>query len=180
MTTKKSQAGFSLLELLLVLLIMLILALLGLRYWRRPMILANETAAVSDLRTIHTGAIAYYVKGRFFPPDPICMAVMLPCGSQPPGCPCYPEGDPFIDPTLGDSTGPTHPRGGYVRQWIPGPALAVGNSGFCYQAMPEVYTQTGSRSFGVDASGLIGAADGNVACCDSTGVVNKLACPAMR
>ncbi len=175
---KKSQAGVTLIELLIVMMIICVLVLVGWRWWRRPLVLANEKATVADLRSLHTGAVAYYVRGRFFPPQPICLAVMAPCGSQPPGCPCYPEGDPFIDPALG-STGPANPRFGYVREWFPGPPLTTGNSSFCYQATPEVLTQTGTRSFGVDASGVIGVADGAVACC-AGGTLNTAACPALR
>lgn len=180
MLKDKRNAGFTIIELCIVMLIIWILFMLGWRFWRRPMIQANETVAVSDLRSMHQGALGYYIGGRFFPPLPICLAVVLPCGSQPPGCPCVPEGEPFVDPALAEAIGPTTPRAGYVRQWIPGPALATGNAGFCYEAAPEVLGQTGARSFGIDASGRLGVANGQVACCAGDGTLNTTACPAMR
>ncbi len=171
------QRGFTLIELLIVIAIIGVLVAVALPSFVRSRMLANEAAVKSELREMYSAQTAIHVdKGAYF--APVCLAVMAPCGSQPPGCPCI--GDtPYLSPALAFALGPDKPRAGYVRQFTPAPAPGPnpGVPGFCYQARPTVFGQTGTRSFGIDARGFIGMSESAVDCCGAGFLVNPLCAP---
>ncbi len=169
---RKCDGGFTLIELLIVVSILSMLAILGISNLRRAKMTANEAVAKSELRSVQSSAEHYRLELGAFPRDLICLAVYAPCGPLPPGCPCLPV--EFMDETLADLR-----RSGYLRTWAPGNPLPVGSDSFCMQAVPETLNLTGTRSFGIDARGRLGAAEGTVACC-ANGQLDMQACPLLR
>jgi type IV pilus assembly protein PilA len=62
--------GFSLIELLIVVAIILIIAAIAIPNLLRSRMAANQASAVSNLRTISTGAVSYWVSyGNGYPPS---------------------------------------------------------------------------------------------------------------
>jgi type IV pilus assembly protein PilA len=57
----KKQKGFSLIELLIVVGVILIIAAIAIPNFMRSKLAANETSAVSSLRTIHTAEVTYSI-----------------------------------------------------------------------------------------------------------------------
>ncbi len=170
---KQRVEGFTLLELLIVVSILSLLAIIGIPSMRRAKMSANEALTKSELRSVQQAAEHYRLELGAFPRALVCLAVYAPCGQLPPGCPCLDV--EFMDETLADSV-----RAGYVRTWVPGNPLPVGSDGFCLQAVPQTLNLTGTRSYGLDARGRLGAADGAVACCASGGQLDLQACPLLR
>jgi prepilin-type N-terminal cleavage/methylation domain-containing protein len=169
----KRPSGFTLIELLVVVSILSLLALLGLPSLVRARISANEAVQRTELRSVQQASLHYQYEVGAFPRDLVCLAVYAPCGPLPPGCPCLSV--EFIDETLADGR-----RAGYLRTWVPGQALPVGTDAFCLQAVPETLNVTGTRSFGIDARGRMGAADGAISCCAAGGRLDTSACPLVR
>lgn len=65
---KKSEKGFSLIELLIVVAIILIIAAIAIPNLLRSKMAANEASAVGSLRTLNTASVAYSVTYGNFPP----------------------------------------------------------------------------------------------------------------
>ncbi len=118
----------------------------------RARMMANESAAVGDIRTIISAEMTYAsVNGGFYD-TPRCLA-------RPGGClPGY-TGPVFVDELLGSLA----VKNGYQRRFHPGPS-AVGSpgalspsslTGFAYTAVPVKAGNTGRRSFCGDASGVV-------------------------
>jgi type IV pilus assembly protein PilA len=67
---KKSNRGFSLIELLIVVAIILIIAAIAIPNMLKSRMSANQAAAVSNLRTITTASVSYWVTyGNGYPPS---------------------------------------------------------------------------------------------------------------
>ncbi len=124
----------------------------------RARVMANESAAIGDIRTVISAQAAYqsanggYFEGR------------LPCLTAPAdGCiPDYPAmGPTFLDPQLTSLS----PKMGYERRFDVGPgpttdfdprsSSPTSVSSFAYVAVPIRAGQTGIRGFCGDASGII-------------------------
>jgi len=166
---KKSQKGFSLIELLIVVAIILIIAAIAIPNLLKARIAANEASAVGTLRTMNTAAVTYqstYNNG--FPPD------FAHSGGAPPGS-C--DLSNLLDTTLtttGQKSGYTVSYTGL--QILKTAATGCANAGastYVSNAVPVTVNATGNRTFCSDESGVIhvdpagGAAKGTDTACEA-------------
>ena len=149
---KKSQKGFSLIELLIVVAIILIIAAIAIPNLLKARIAANESSAVGTLRTMNTAAVTYqstYNNG--FPPT------FASFGGPPPGT-CNLAN--LLDTTL--TTAPNQ-KSGYTISYTLVTALgaaatgcgAAGAATYVTGAVPLSVNATGNRTFCSDESGVI-------------------------
>lgn len=127
----------------------------------RARVVANEAAAIGDLRALVSGQHAYATaNGGFFDAEWSCLAA-------PAGCVPGHSGEPFIAPEL-----TVTPKSGYVRELHAGQRFAAGaapagvspssTNAFVFVAYPAAAGRTGVRAFCADSSGrMCAAADGS-------------------
>jgi len=153
--TKKTtkQWGFSLIELLIVVAIILIIAAIAIPNLLRARMAANESSAVSSLRTINTGEITYQ---STYPT--IGYATALSNLGGPLGAACVPSSTTacLIDSVLANNGNPaTSGKSGY--SFTTG-AGAVGSGikiGYTVLAVPLVVNQTGIRAFCAEQDAVV-------------------------
>ena len=124
-----TRRGFSLIELMIVIAIMLIIAVIAMPNYHKALMHANETAAITTMRTIHTAQIHYQTQyGRFAP----SLAELGP----PQNGESSAQAADLIDSNLaaGDVTG--------YRFTVTGNA-----AGYAVTAVPLTYKTTGTTSF---------------------------------
>lgn len=117
---------------------------------------ANESVAISDVRTVISAEAAYSSEsgGAYGSLD--CLGAPWKGGCIAGYALTRPS---FLDPSLADLG--AHPeKSSYARSFTPGaPATSAktprGLSGYCYEAVPSVPGKTGFRSFAGDASGRV-------------------------
>ena len=165
-----AQGGFSLIELLIVVAIILIIAAIAIPNLLRARMAANQSSAVSNIRTITSAAIVYsstYQNG--LPPSLVTLG-----GLGVADC----NGAILLDDTL---TTPPYHKSGYVFDYqpqgasIPNPPVACANPGFneyLATAVPVSFGQTGQESYCSDEPGVIrfdgsGVKAGSVAACQA-------------
>lgn len=129
--------GFSLIELLIVIAIILIIATIALPKLNRARMYAQETAAISHIRTLHTAQTQYFSQfGKF-------AASLAELGPPTSGNPSAAGADLIPgDLASGD-------KGGYKF------VLAATPTGYTINANPSVYNSTGSRTFFSDQTLVI-------------------------
>ena len=138
----KKQKGFSLIELLIVVAIILIIAAIAIPNLLRARIAANESSAVSSLRTINTAEVAYTTAF----PTVGYSAVLSDLGTGGAG-PC--AGAPtsiaacLIDSVLASGTKSGYTFGEAAIAGVAGTQLVTYGAG----AAPLAFNQTGVRQF---------------------------------
>ena len=130
----RGRRGFSLMELLIVVAIMLILAAIAIPNYNKARMNVQETAALQQIGTIHTGQTQYMSQfGRYA----VSLAELGPPASGQAG----PSGADLIPGDLAKGT-----KTGYV-------FTMVGNdAGYVIQANPVTFDSTGRRTFYSDQS----------------------------
>jgi len=147
-TTCQNQraAGFSLIELMIVVAVIIIIAALALPQLLRARMAANESAAVSALRTITTQELNYNASwSAGYSPTLAAMGPPIP------GAPATPSNSDLIDQVLASGI-----RGGY--QFLYTPLIPSGSSsptGFTVTANPISPGITGEWYFFADQSNTI-------------------------
>jgi len=159
--------GFSLIELLIVVAIILIIAAIAIPNLLRARISANESAAVSSIRTIGTAEVTYQT---IYPATGYAAALTNLGGAQP----CVPAvaNACLIDDVLAQNGTPAGTgKSGYNFS-------ATGDvSTFFVTAVPIAVNKTGNRSFCGVADAVLrfnssGAAIGNAAACLALNAIN--------
>jgi prepilin-type N-terminal cleavage/methylation domain-containing protein len=146
----KPAGGFSLIELLIVIAIILIIASIAIPNFMRARMLANESTAIQNLRTISTAQVAYHTAyANGFAPT------LLALGGSPPAA-CNQAN--LIDDVLANGQ-----KTGYRYTYFPGAVVPVAGVGcgvaglqdYRITAEPVTLGSTGQRSFCMTQSGLI-------------------------
>jgi type IV pilus assembly protein PilA len=149
----KKQKGFSLIELLIVVAIILIIAAIAIPNLMRSKMAANESSAISSLRTINTAEVTYATvyPGVGYSADlPSLGGTPAVCGggaSAATAC--------IIDNVLANSTTLATAKSGYFYTYNLNGAAGGVNTAYTVTASPTVMGTAGQRYFFTDQSGVL-------------------------
>lgn len=151
----KKQKGFSLIELLIVVAIILIIAAIAIPNLMRSKMAANESSAISSLRTINTAEVTYatvYPSVGYSNDLPSLGGLPAVCnvpGGANSATAC------IIDEVLATATSLASAKSGYFFTY--GGLIAVGgvNTAYTVNASPTVVGTAGQRYFFTDQSGVL-------------------------
>jgi prepilin-type N-terminal cleavage/methylation domain-containing protein len=144
---KRTQTGFSLIELLIVVAVILIITAIAVPNLLRSKILANESSAVSSIRNISTAEMTYQASwGSGFAPTLTQLGGAAPCTVATAAAAC------IIDPLL--SVAP-FTKSGYVFNGAGTLLLGGVLNGYELNATPGTVQVTGVRAFCANQTGLI-------------------------
>jgi len=152
---RKTQKGFSLIELLIVVAIILIIAAIAIPNLLRSKEASNEASAVGSLRTINTASVTFSTTYGTYPP---ALTNLSPAATA------TSTSADLIDSVLATGT-----KSGYSFSWSSGTTDSNGNYlNYSITAQPVTPGTTGQRYFYTDQSGVIRASTGGMASVTST------------
>jgi type IV pilus assembly protein PilA len=166
----RTQKGFSLIELLIVVAIILIIAAIAIPNLMRARMSANESSAVSSLRTVSSGEITY---NSTYPTVGYAPALVNLGG--PLGAACTPASATacLIDSVLANNGNPANSgKSGY--SFVSGTGT-VGSGiivGYTAQAVPLVLNTTGVRAFCVEQDAVVRVDPAGVCSATEAGILN--------
>jgi prepilin-type N-terminal cleavage/methylation domain-containing protein len=149
----RKQKGFSLIELLIVVAIILIIAAIAIPNLLRARMAANESSAVSSIRTVTTGQISYQ---SAYPTVGYAPALVNLGGAL--GAACVPSSTTacVIDSVLANNGNPANSgKSGYSFTSGVGTASGTVNTGYTIKGVPLSLNQTGVRGFCAEEDALI-------------------------
>jgi type IV pilus assembly protein PilA len=134
---QKRRLGFTLIELLIVIAIILILSAIGIGEMGQQLMLAHETAAVQEIKTIHSAEAQYYAQFGTYAP---ALGALGPHGKRAIG----PDAAGLIPENLAEGT-----KSGYLFEIVPTP------EGYSITAIPQKFGNSARRSFYSDQALVI-------------------------
>jgi prepilin-type N-terminal cleavage/methylation domain-containing protein len=152
----RKQKGFSLIELLIVVAIILIIAAIAIPNLLRARIAANESSAVSSIRTINTAEVTY----QSAYPTVGYSSTLSSLGPGAAGTVCASSGPTqanacLIDSVLSNATAASAPKSGYYFTETPGAATGGLVLSYTLGTSPASFNQTGVRNFCSIEDGVI-------------------------
>lgn len=126
---RNHRSGFTLIELIIVMAIILILGAIGIVEMNQQIMLAHETAAVQEIRTVHTAEAQYYAQFGKYADN---LAALGPHGKHAMG----PEAAGIIPENLASGK-----KSGYLFE------IASTAEGYAVTSTPEKFGKSGRRSF---------------------------------
>lgn len=165
---KRTQRGFSLIELLIVVAIILIIAAMAIPSLLRARISADEASAVGSIRAIHQAEISYQTSFPTigFAPNLASLGGAAPCNPAPANA-C------LLDNSLATASPGTGSKSGYVFMATGLTPINGVNTQYTSGAAPLSYNNSGVRNFCSNEDGVIRFNSGSPG---SAPVTNTAAC----